>query len=275
MQDAIYERPADYELEHLGDDRDVRFYQRLTARLGATRVLELASGSGRVTVPLAASLRGDDAVVVGIERSDEMLAESRRKCGEAEAATAARITLEQGDMRTWRSARRFHLVIVACSSITHLQSIDDQLALWATARHHLEPGGRFALDISLPHLAAYVESLRTPPRVLAEVDLDSTDPETGTRLIRQRTTRFDLLEQRADIQFRYDRFSDGQHAGCYVSDFTSHVYFPRELQLLFRLAGFELEAVWADYTFAPATSAARDIVMLGRAPAGEPAQNRV
>lgn len=269
MQDAIYDRPGDYDLEHLGDDRDVRFYQRLVARLEATRVLELACGSGRVTLPLAAAVRAGEASVVGVERSEEMLADARRKLDEAGAAIATRVTLEQGDMRTWRSDQRFHLVLVACSSITHLQSIDDQLALWSTAFHHLEPGGRFALDVPVPDLAAYADSLRNPPRALAEVDLDQTDPASGTRLIRQRTTRFDILEQRADIQFRYDRFAGGQYDGCYVSDYAAHIYFPRELQLLFRLAGFELESIWADYTFAPASAGARNIVMVGRRPANQ------
>lgn len=270
MHDAIYERPDDYDLEHRGDDRDVRFYQRLAARVGATRVLELASGSGRVAVPLAAALLGESPRVVGVELSDEMLATARRKRERAGPAVRARLSLEQGDMRTWRSDERFDLVLVACSSITHLHTIDDQLALWRTAFHHLVPGGRFALDITLPDLTAYAESLRLPPRALVEVDLDQRDPASGDRLIRRRTTRFDVFEQRADILFFYDRVASGGVRERYVSDFAAHVYFPRELQLLFRLAGFELDAVWADYGFQPPRAGAREIVMAGRKPSVEP-----
>ena len=47
--EAIYERPQDYDLEHEGDDEDIRFYTELVTRLRPRRVLELASGSGRVT----------------------------------------------------------------------------------------------------------------------------------------------------------------------------------------------------------------------------------
>ncbi len=47
--DAIYQRPDDYDLEHTGDDQDVRFYCRLASRLAPSRVLELGCGSGRVT----------------------------------------------------------------------------------------------------------------------------------------------------------------------------------------------------------------------------------
>ncbi|MEZ5288918.1 MAG: class I SAM-dependent methyltransferase [Vicinamibacterales bacterium] len=265
MSEAIYQRPADYDLEHDGDDRDVRFYRRLVHRLGAARILELACGSGRVTLPLAACLPPDGRIV-GVELADEMLADARRKRDDAPPEVRARVHLEQGDMCRWRSDERFDLVLVACSSITHLQTIDDQLALWETAGTQLVPGGRFVIDVTLPDFGAFAESLRTPPRALTEIDLDQTEPETGERLIRQRTTRFDAIDQRADIQFLYDRFHAGRHVERYVSDFTSHVYFPRELQLLYRLAGFTLETMWADYTFEPPAAGTREVVLSGRRP---------
>ena len=51
--EAIYERPRDYDLEHEGDEEDVAFYLQLLARWQPGRVMELAAGSGRVTIPLA------------------------------------------------------------------------------------------------------------------------------------------------------------------------------------------------------------------------------
>jgi ubiquinone/menaquinone biosynthesis C-methylase UbiE len=51
--ETIYERPRDYDLEHEGDDEDIRFYLNLIERLQPRRVLELACGSGRITIPWA------------------------------------------------------------------------------------------------------------------------------------------------------------------------------------------------------------------------------
>ena len=51
--EAIYQRPRNYDLEHEGDDDDIEFYRRLIGRWQPRRVMELASGSGRVTIPLA------------------------------------------------------------------------------------------------------------------------------------------------------------------------------------------------------------------------------
>jgi hypothetical protein len=50
--DPIYERPRDYDLEHEGDDEDIQFYLRLLSDWQPKRVVELASGSGTVTLPL-------------------------------------------------------------------------------------------------------------------------------------------------------------------------------------------------------------------------------
>ena len=60
MDELIYQRPADYELEHEGNADDVEFFVALARRLKPKRVLEVACGSGRVTQPLA-NLAAQDA----------------------------------------------------------------------------------------------------------------------------------------------------------------------------------------------------------------------
>jgi SAM-dependent methyltransferase len=264
VNDAIYQRPVDYDLEHEGDERDVRFYRRLVDRLRPTRVLELACGSARLSLPLTAALA--DAQFVGIDINGQMLEQARRKLLDAAPSTASRVRLCEGDMRSWTSNELFDLVLVTGSAITHLLTLDDQLAVWRNAFTHLVPGGRFVVDVTMPDLAAYAESLRTPPRALTELDLDQVDPSSGERLVRHRTTRFDLHSQHAEIRFLYDKFSGGQHISRYLSDFSSHVYFPRELHLLYLHTGFEVEAVWADYTFQPPGPGTREIVMCGARP---------
>jgi SAM-dependent methyltransferase len=263
VNETIYQRPTDYDLEHEGDDRDVRFYRRLMSRLRPTTVLEFACGSARITLPLAAELHEDGAHVVGVEVNEQMLDQARSKLAEGDPGLAARVHLEQGDMRHWQTRERFDVVLIACSSITHLLTLEDQLAVWHNAFDHLKPAGRFIIDVTMPDLGAYVESLRTPPRALTEIDLDQKDATADTRLIRQKTTRFDMFAQRADIQFLYDKFENGAHVSRYVSDFASHIYFPSELTLLYLHTGFSIEAVWADYTFRAPSSQAREIVMIG------------
>ena len=62
-----------------------------------------------------------------------------------------------------------------------------------------------------------------------------------------KTTRYQLHEQLAEIRFLYDKFPGGSQVDRYVSDFDCHVNYPREVELLFRLAGFRVEACFGDY----------------------------
>jgi hypothetical protein len=66
------------------------------------------------------------------------------------------------------------------------------------------------------------------------------------------------------IRFLYDRFSSSDQPDRYVSDFDCHVYYPRELELLFRLTGFSVERRYGNYQFGPLRSSSRVLLMIGR-----------
>jgi SAM-dependent methyltransferase len=264
MPDTIYARPDQYDLEHEGDDADVRFHVHLIRRYRPARVLELGCGSGRVTLPLAEAAAEDGCEVVGIDLDEGMLEQARKKAEGLPAEARRCLTLGPGDLRTWRSASAFDLVIVPCSTLSHLLSLDDQLSAWRTAWENLREGGRFVVDLTMPDLVAYADSMQTPPRVLVQLDIDAEAPDSRGRLIRYRTVRYLPHLQRARIHFLYDAFTSSDEARRYISDFESHVYFPRELELLFRLTGFEVEDAWGDYRFRPMRAASRQIIMVGR-----------
>ena len=264
--EPIYKRPGDYDLEHEGDDEDIGFYRRLVQRLRPRRVLELACGSGRVTLPLAEQGAAQGFEVVGVELADEMLSAALEKRAAAAPAVQRALTLTRGDMRTWRTDQPFDLVITPCSSLCHLLTLPDRLAAWRTAWLALAPGGRFVADISMPNLAVYADSCQTPPRALVEIDLDAAPPDGSARLVRYKTTRCLPHEQRAQVRFLYDRFTAEEPVDRYVSDFESHVYFPCELQLLFLHTGFELEETFGSYFERPLRPTSREMLVIGRRP---------
>ena len=264
--EAIYARPQDYDLEHEGDAEDVAFYLGLLTRWRPRRVMELASGSGRVAMPLARAAAAAGVEVVGLERQGPMLEEARRKREALDASERACLTFVEGDMREWRARPPFDLIIAPCSSLAHLLELDDQLAAWRCAYESLTAGGRFVADLTMPSLTTYAESMQTPPRTLLEVDVDTCDPATGTRLLRYKTTRYLAHEQRSEIRFLYDKFAgaDNPPVDRYVSDFDCHVYYPREVELLFRLTGFAVERWFGDYAMRPLRSTSRQLIAVGR-----------
>src|SRR4029078_644361 len=90
----------------------------------------------------------------GIEREGPMLEEAMRKRADLEEDARRCVTFIAGDMRAWRAEHPFDLVVAPCSSLSHLLTLDDQIAAWRCAWENLAPGGRFTVDLWMASLAA-------------------------------------------------------------------------------------------------------------------------
>jgi SAM-dependent methyltransferase len=261
--EPIYQRPHDYDLEHEGDDADVDFYIRLLDRWRPRRVIELAAGSGRVTIPLARAAAKAGVEIVGLEPAGPMLDEAMRKRAALPEGERRAVSFMTGDMRDWRAADPFDLVIAPCSSLSHLLTLDDQIAAWRCAFDALTNGGRFVVDLTMANLATYADSMQSPPRTFVEIDVDARDPKSGARLLRYKTTQYRPHEQRAEIRFLYDKFPDPDQVDRYVSDFDCHVYYPREVELLFRFTGFSVEAWFGDHAMRRLKASSPQLIGVG------------
>ena len=205
------------------------------------RVLELAIGTGRVAVPLAAS--GVD--VTGIELSTPMVAQLREKVSEEQ------IPVVMGDMATTRADGEFSLVYLVFNTISNLLSQDEQVACFQNATRHLVPGGHFVVELWVPELR------RLPPGVPATVGVH----EDGYLLV----DTYDTLRQHVvSHHVTYDE-SGGREAR--ISRSPHRYIWPAELDLMARLAGFVLEDRYADWDRSPFTADSPSHVSVYRLPA--------
>jgi SAM-dependent methyltransferase len=184
--------------------------------------LELAIGTGRIALPLAA--RG--VRVQGIDLSPDMVAQLRAKPGGADVPVAL------GDFSTTRVDGTFSLVYLVFNTISNLTSQDAQVACFANAAAHLEPGGCFVIEVGIPSGA--------PLGVFAlsdtHVGVDEFDPATQ----RSASHHFSLIDgtwERRSIPFRST--------------------YPAELDLMARLAGMRLRERWSGWKREPFTSESR------------------
>ena len=90
-----------YDLDLAEDPGDLDLYLALAARTGGP-ILELAVGSGRLAVPLAA----DGHEVTGVDTEPAMLARARRAADAAATAVTRRLRLVEGDARDVRLPER-------------------------------------------------------------------------------------------------------------------------------------------------------------------------
>jgi trans-aconitate methyltransferase len=264
MGEKIYDLPEKYDLEHAGREPDLSFYVSLVQRWRARRILELGCGTGRVTIPIAASLR-NNALIVGLDEAGAMLKAARKKA----AKISKRVRWVKADLRSWRDKERFDLIIAPGGTLSHLLTMEDQMNTWKTALANLEPGGRFVVEVGVPELAVLAESLQNPRRTILEIDHDTTRPMKSKRrrLLRYKAVNYDAPEQRASVRYLYDEFVNEKSARRFLSDYEQHVYYPRELELLFRMTGFAIESVWGDYTHSAMKNSSRQMVMVGVNPA--------
>ena len=221
------------------DDSDVRFSEEhlalesgfLAELAGESgRALELAIGTGRVALPLAA--RGVE--VYGIDLSEAMVARLRAKPGGAE------IPVELGDFSTALAgvglAGEFDLVYLVFNTIGNVASQDGQVATFENAGRHLRPGGCFVVETSVPGVLEAQHDHRY--RVFNHGDehhgIDEYDVVTQLMWSHHYTRTEDGTYHRNSVPFRYA--------------------WPAELDLMARLAGMRLRERWEWWDRTPFTA---------------------
>jgi SAM-dependent methyltransferase len=204
----------------------------LASVAGAGPVLELAIGTGRIALPLAArGLR-----VHGIELSSAMVAKLRAKPG------SDRIGLTIGDMATTRVPGTFSLVYLVFNTINNLTTQDAQVDCFANAAAHLAPGGRFVIEVGVP-------DLRLLPPGQNAVPFDIRATHLG----------FDVYDDLVSQSFssHHVTFRDGRPE---YEVMPFRYVWPAELDLMARLAGLRLEERWAGWNREPFTGESRSHV---------------
>ena len=159
---------------------------------------------------------------------------------------AETIPVVVGDMSTTRAPGEFTVVYLVFNTISNLLTQDEQVACFRNAARHLAPGGRFVIELWVPELR------RLPPGQEAVVWLS----EPGYLGL----DTYDVLAQH--VVSHHFRFDDSRRAQLFRSP---HRYvWPAELDLMARLAGFELESRHADWSGTQFTAESRSHVSVYR-----------
>jgi len=112
-------------------------------------VLELCSGTGRLTIPLKKS--GID--IMGLDSSETMLEMARKKVEKANI----QIHFEKGDMRHFDLKRKFSVIFIPFNSLQNTYTLKDVEFVFENIKNHLEPGGIFIFDLFNPSIHIMVD----------------------------------------------------------------------------------------------------------------------
>jgi ubiquinone/menaquinone biosynthesis C-methylase UbiE len=247
-----------YDVQSGKFDADLDFYVGL-AREAQPPVLELATGTGRVSLPIARA----GVPIVGVDSSVEMLAVARAKLAKEPDLP---LSLVQADMRDFDLPDKgaFGLALVPYRSFLHLTTVEDQIACLRRIHEHLRPGGSLALNFFMPDLetiAAYQGKLG---RVVS-CRYSFSSPASGNEIEVWEYRQYHVHQQFIDQRFVYHEWdADGTLLRTTRRGFTLCYIWPREFEHLLARCGFEVEALYGWFDRRPFEDGSAEQVWVAR-----------
>jgi hypothetical protein len=223
--EAVAERYDDDEGQMSSPEVVGRTVDLLAGLAGSGSALELGIGTGRIALPL--SQRG--VSVHGIDLSTAMVDRLRAKPG----SDAIGVTI--GDFSTTQVDGTFALVYLVFNTIMNLTTQDAQVKCFCNAAAHLERGGHFVIEVSVPDLQRLPRGELYRPFDVSPDHLGFDEYDVLTQgLVSHHLSRNGETYERNSVPFRY--------------------VWPSELDLMARLAGLTLQDRWEDWERAPFTA---------------------
>jgi SAM-dependent methyltransferase len=215
-----------------------RLLARLDLRRGA--VLDLGCGPGRHALPLAAA--GLD--VTAVDTSPALIDALRERAAEAGVEVEAVVD----DMRLFERPGAFDAVLVMWTSFGYFDDERDHRTVLDRARASLRPGGWLVLDLV---------GLETLCRTLQPVHL--TEYDDGRLLIERPV----LADHNTRLENEWILI-DGERA--HRRTWSHRVWSAGEIGRLVADAGFELDAIDADFERTPYDFEAERMIVFARRP---------
>ncbi|SDY26120.1 Methyltransferase domain-containing protein [Modestobacter sp. DSM 44400] len=201
-------------------------------------VLELAIGTGRIGLPLAAQ----GLAVDGVEQSTAMIARLRAKPGGEDLAVVC------GDMANVPVDGTYRLVYLVFNTIYNLLTQDEQVRCFQNVAQHLTDDGVFLVEAAVPGPLYRLDD--------SYVDAESVRTDGVTLDV----GRYDRATQLLDEC--HVSLSPG---GIRVTPIVTRFVWPSELDLMARLAGLRLQHRWGGWQREPFDSrSARHVSVYGR-----------
>lgn len=208
------------------DDSDIPFFLKYAKKQGSP-ILDIAAGTGRVSFVLAK----EGYKVVALEQSQSMLEVARNRLESIEQKYANNVSIIEGNMINFTLDYKFSLIIIP-NSFSHALTTESQLSTLLCIHDHLVDNGIFILDLYPGAIQHEQVGFREHPVSLPD----------GTTVEREGEIRSDMLRQIMDLKLRYVVRDSEQNVIEEVNVVSSAaLLFNREVDLLVRLSGFEVE----------------------------------
>ncbi len=215
--DALYQE-KDYEAECDLIERLFKTYE--DGRIKS--VLDLGCGTGNHALRL--SMR--DFEVIGVDRSESMLAQARKKA--AQSLPAVRDAFYQADIRSVDLERRFDAVLMMFAVLGYQLENADIMGVFRAARRHLNPGGLLLFDVWYG------------PAVLLQRPSERVKiiPTSHGKISRASSSELDTTRQTCTVRYHVWKFDNERLLNETEEEHTVRYFFQLELNLFLESTGF-------------------------------------
>jgi SAM-dependent methyltransferase len=233
---------------------DIPFYLDLARSTGGA-VLELGCGTGRVLLSMARA----GIAIDGVDNSRPMLDRLHLKLELEADHVRDRVSVFEGDMRNFRSERKYPLVIIPFRPLQHMYNVEDQLAALRTAAFYLQDGGLLAFDVYHPRFERLNSGLGQEV-----LEMEWRDPADPSKVIRRyyRKDSHDKIHQNFRLTFIFRTWQGDQLIREETEGLRMSYYTYPHLRALFMLAGLEVKEEYGSFSKAPLDNNAREMIFL-------------
>jgi len=245
-----------YDLDLVEDPGDIDLYLALASRTGGP-ILELAAGTGRVTVPLAEA--GHRVTAVDIDPA--MLARARDRVAAAPKAAGDRIELVEADLLGLElpAAGTYQLAFIALNSLFLLASRAAQRDAFATMARHLVPGGLAVADVWLPDAD---DRARFDGRLI--LAYERTDTRSNKLVTKTAAALHDAASGIVNLTSIYEEGAQGAPPARFVRRDALRLVSAEELRDFAESAGLVVETLAGGYDMEPLGPGSERAIVVAR-----------
>lgn len=230
----FFHKGKHYDLIHKDVINDINFWLNQAHKYvdSTEGILELACGTGRITIPLAEA--GNS--VTGIDISSDMLQVAREKSKELDL----HINWIEGDMRNFKLNQKFDLLILPFNSMCYLKTLDELENLFCCVREHLSSNGKFIIDVFNPNLDILRRSSNQKYLIAEYRDEEDRKISVSENNVYDNATQVNRITNFYKVQGNFE-------TKVYTENLDLRMFYPQELDAILKYNSFSIVQKFGDF----------------------------